>query len=77
MIREVLTERRRTVMDELLTTNEVSARLKRSPETLRYWRARGTGPRSFRAGRGVLYREEDVVEWLGEQYQRDNTGGAA
>ena len=61
---------------ELLTTSEVADQLRRSVETLRYWRARGTGPRSFRAGRGVLYKRQDVDAWLAEQYERD-TGGAA
>ena len=60
---------------ELMTTNEVADLLHRSEETIRYWRARGTGPRSFKAGRGVLYKREDVESWIAEQYERA-AGGA-
>jgi excisionase family DNA binding protein len=65
------------MINELMTTNEVADLLHRSEETLRYWRARGTGPRSFKAGRGVLYKREDVESWINTQYERDNAGGAA
>jgi predicted DNA-binding transcriptional regulator AlpA len=41
------------------------AHLTRTPEaTLRYWRHRGTGPRSFKIGRRVMYDERDVLAWL-------------
>jgi hypothetical protein len=39
--------------------------------TLRYWRHLGTGPRSFRFGRRVLYRYSDVQMWVEEQIGRD------
>ena len=32
--------------------------------TLRYWRHLGTGPRSFRIGRGVRYWHNEVTTWL-------------
>ena len=32
--------------------------------TLRYWRHLGTGPHSFRLGRHVLYRREDLQTWI-------------
>lgn len=41
---------------ELLTLTEAAALLRAPAATLRYWRHLGTGPRSFRAGRHVLYR---------------------
>ena len=37
--------------------------------TLRYWRHRGIGPASFRLGRRVLYRSEDLHRWVDEQQQ--------
>lgn len=54
-------------MGELLTLPEVSGRLRVPEATLRYWRGRGTGPRSFRVGRRVMYRQETVDRWLAEQ----------
>jgi len=48
-------------MDErLLTTDEVAAYFRTTAATCRYWRHVGRGPRSFRVGRRVLYRESDV-----------------
>ena len=35
--------------------------------TLRYWRHCGTGPKSLRVGRRVLYRAVDVRAWIDDQ----------
>ena len=52
---------------DLLTTAEV-AQVTRAPEsTLRYWRHCGIGPRSFRVGRRVVYRRDEVDRWLRER----------
>jgi DNA-binding transcriptional MerR regulator len=52
---------------ELLTITE-AADLTRAPlATLRYWRHLGTGPRSFRLGRRVVYRRTDLLEWIAAQ----------
>jgi hypothetical protein len=56
-----------------LTTHELALRLRTSPETIRYWRHIGRGPRSWKPGRRVLYAEADVLAW--EQEQR-GTGAA-
>ncbi|MFP5373113.1 MAG: DNA-binding protein, partial [Actinomycetes bacterium] len=34
----------------------------------RYWRHLGTGPRSFRLGRRVLYRSDDLRSWIDAQH---------
>ncbi|WP_205741124.1 helix-turn-helix domain-containing protein [Haloactinopolyspora alba] len=47
-----------------MTTNELAEMLRTSPETCRYWRHRGTGPRSFKVGRRVLYDRADVEAWI-------------
>lgn len=54
-------------MDDLLTTEEVAARLRTPAATLRYWRHIGSGPAGFKVGRRVLYRAADVEDWLREQ----------
>lgn len=46
-----------------LTTAEVAEIFRTSVETVRYWRNVGKGPRSFKVGRRVLYRECDVTAW--------------
>lgn len=49
---------------QYLTTVEVAALVRTSPETVRYWRHVGRGPTSFKVGRRVLYAREDVERWL-------------
>ncbi|HYO85911.1 MAG TPA: helix-turn-helix domain-containing protein [Dermatophilaceae bacterium] len=53
--------------DELLTIAEVAAVVRVPVATLRYWRHLGTGPRSFRIGRGVRYWHHEVTSWLQSQ----------
>jgi len=53
--------------DELLTIAEVADVLRVPVATLRYWRHLGTGPRSFRVGRGVRYWRSEVSGWLHAQ----------
>lgn len=53
--------------DELLTISEVAHILRVPVATLRYWRHLGTGPASFRIGRGVRYWRSVVYRWLHDQ----------
>jgi excisionase family DNA binding protein len=46
------------------TVEELCTMLHASPETVRSWRKRGTGPRAYKVGRHVLYAEADVRAWL-------------
>lgn len=62
-------------MTTLLTTAEVAEMCRTSVETCRYWRWQGTGPRSFKVGRRVLYKAEDVEAWLAQRYQTTSAGG--
>ena len=50
--------------DRLLTIAEVSEMLRGPIATLRWWRHIGEGPRSFKIGRTVFYRESDVLAWI-------------
>ncbi|MDP9116536.1 MAG: helix-turn-helix domain-containing protein [Actinomycetota bacterium] len=49
---------------ELLTISEAADVLRAPLATLRYWRHLGTGPRSFRLGRRVVYRRGDIEAWI-------------
>lgn len=53
---------------ELIDLVEAAAELGRSEATLRYWRQQGTGPKSARIGRRVMYRRIDVEKWVEEQF---------
>lgn len=57
---------------EYLVTKEVADVVRTSPETVRYWRHIGKGPKSTKVGRKVLYRREDVEAWLETLYATDN-----
>lgn len=54
-------------MPQFLTTAEVATLARTSPETVRYWRHVGKGPKSFKLGRKVLYSVEDVTSWIESQ----------
>lgn len=51
-------------MSTYMTTEEVARLCRTSPETVRFWRHVGKGPRSFKVGRRVLYAAADVEAWL-------------
>jgi hypothetical protein len=57
--------------DELLTLEEVAVVVRVPVATLRYWRHLGTGPRSFRIGRGVRYWRTEVFARLEDQANGD------
>ena len=59
---------------ELLTIAEAAQLLRAPIATLRYWRHLGTGPTSFRLGRRVLYRRDDLQAWVEAQLGRSATG---
>jgi excisionase family DNA binding protein len=56
---------------ELLTITEAAELLRTPVATLRFWRTRNIGPRSFRLGRRVLYRRDDVHAWIDAQHDHD------
>jgi DNA-binding transcriptional MerR regulator len=64
-------------MDALLTQAEVAERLRPPVATLRFWRHKGTGPRSANVGGRVLYRQSDVEAWLEKQFSPSETAGDA
>jgi predicted DNA-binding transcriptional regulator AlpA len=60
-----------TAMNRLpmLDTDQLAELIRVSPDTCRYWRHIGKGPKYFKmGGRKVYYRQEDVDAWLEEQY---------
>ena len=59
---------------ELLTIAEAAELLRAPVATLRYWRHLGTGPCSFRLGRRVLYRRDDLLGWIDTQRRQAGSG---
>ena len=52
---------------DLLTLAEVAILLRVPDATLRYWRHCDKGPVSYKIGRHVRYRRQDVEAWLADQ----------
>jgi Helix-turn-helix domain len=59
-----------------LTTAEVAALCRTSPETVRFWRYVGKGPQWFKVGRKVLYDATVVEEWLRDAQQHSGPEAA-
>ena len=53
-------------MAEYLTTAELAEMVRAPIETVRYWRHIGSGPKSFKLGRRVLYELADVEAWIAQ-----------
>ena len=64
-------------MDDFLTTAELAALVRTSPDTVRYWRHVRKGPRSMKVGRRVLYARSDVERWLAELRRADDWSSPA
>jgi excisionase family DNA binding protein len=57
-----------SMLEPLLSTQELAAYLDLPVATLYAWRYRGHGPSGFRVGRHVRYRQSDVDRWINEQF---------
>lgn len=57
--------------DRLLTIDEVSELTRVCVATLRWMRHKGTGPRSIKPARRILYWLSDVLDWIDRSYNGD------
>ncbi len=57
-------------MDSLLTTSQAAAYLGYKPNTLEIWRSKGCGPRYYKPGKEVRYRQEDLEAFV-DRYSTD------
>ncbi|MFX4294080.1 helix-turn-helix domain-containing protein [Streptomyces bohaiensis] len=53
-----------------LTTEQVAARYRRKPQTIRYWRMKGLGPSYLRLGKRVLYALTELHRFEREEQDR-------
>lgn len=54
-------------LDPLWTPRQVADYLGIPVQTLYDWRCKGQGPRAFKIGKHLRYRESDVLAWLDER----------
>jgi predicted DNA-binding transcriptional regulator AlpA len=60
---------------DLLGARAASSFLGVPEATLRYWRHAGQGPASFKIGRRLVYRREELERWLAAQEAATRRGG--
>lgn len=58
------------VLPGFITHDEAASRLGLTPGTLYSYRSRGRGPKPYKVGHSVFYREDEVEAW------RNGTGSA-
>lgn len=58
---------------KLLTIDEVAEMLRKSPAQLRWMRHNGSGPKSAKLGGRVMYREQDVIDWVNAAFDAEPT----
>lgn len=55
----------------LLTMDEVGVVLKKSRAQLAWMRHNGSGPKSAKLGGRVMYREQDVIDWINAAFDAE------
>jgi predicted DNA-binding transcriptional regulator AlpA len=58
-----------------LKTTELAEQFGIPQGTLRWWRHKGEGPRSFKLGRTVFYDAADVAAWVEAEKTKTARGG--
>lgn len=53
-----------TTIPEMLTDKQVGDIVHMKPSSLAQMRYKGTGPKFVKLGSRVLYRRDDVIEWI-------------
>lgn len=56
----------------LLTLNEAAEFLGKSPAMLRWMRHNGGGPRSAKLGGRVVYRKQDLTDWINKAFEEES-----
>ncbi|WP_259678325.1 AlpA family transcriptional regulator [Arthrobacter oryzae] len=56
---------------KLLTLDEVAEMLRKSPAQVRWMRHNSTGPRCAKLGGRVMYREQDVIDWVNAAFEAE------
>lgn len=60
----------------LLTLGEVAELLRKTPAQMRWMRHKNEGPRSAKLGGRVMYREQDVYDWIQRAFEGDEPNDA-
>jgi excisionase family DNA binding protein len=58
-------------LPQLLSVRQLSRYLDVPVSSIYRWRHEGRGPRGFRVGKEVRFKQTDVLKWLDQQAARD------
>lgn len=58
----------------LMTLEEVADLLRKSPAQMRWLRHNSRGPRCAKIGGRVMYREQDVIDWVNAAFELEPGG---
>lgn len=58
-------------MEEFLVPAEAGSKVRRSAETLRYWRKHGTGPPWIKINGRILYPRRGLDVWIQSQSRQE------
>lgn len=61
------------MVQKLLILPEVATMLRRSEAQLRWMRHTDTGPKSAKLAGRIMYREQDVLDWIDAQFEAEST----
>ncbi|WP_343902141.1 helix-turn-helix transcriptional regulator [Arthrobacter rhombi] len=65
----MMEDRMQVAMHRLMTMDEVSEETRIPVNTLRFYRHKGTGPKSAKIGGKVMYRREDLDKWINQAFE--------
>lgn len=57
---------------KLLKLDEVAEMLRRTPAQMRWLRNNSRGPRCAKIGGRVMYREQDVIDWVNAAFEAES-----
>jgi excisionase family DNA binding protein len=60
--------------DEILTTKEVAALLKKPVQTIYKWASMGTGPPFYKIGKENRYKRSEVMAWFDSKQDEVSSG---
>lgn len=60
-----------SMLPAIVTLNEAATYLRKSPAQMRWMRHTGAGPKSALLGGRVVYRAQDLVDWVEAAFETD------
>lgn len=66
-----MSEQQPQSLPKLLTLDEAAEMLRKSPAQMRWMRHNGIGPKGAKLGRRIMYREQDIIDWVNAAFEEE------